>query len=112
MYSYLMDDDHTDLTAKGTKKCRIKWEIKFEDYEDCLEINKVKLRSELRFRSEARNVLTENSTKLCSVQIMTKEYKWLMEWQHIHLAIHWKNMPNRLDMTSKNKKLNMMIKFD
>ena len=67
MYSYFMDDDHTDLTAKGTKTCTIKWEIKFEDYENCLEINKVKLKSELRFRSEAHNVLTENSTKLCSL---------------------------------------------
>ena len=35
-YAYLMGDDSEVKTAKGTKKCIIKWELMFENYKDCL----------------------------------------------------------------------------
>ena len=37
MYTYLTDYGHVDKKAKGTKKCVIKRNIKFQDYKDCLE---------------------------------------------------------------------------
>ena len=36
-YSYLKDNNHEDKKTKGTKKCIIKREIKFENYKKCLE---------------------------------------------------------------------------
>ena len=42
--------------------------------------------------------------------MMTIEYNRLLEWEHIHLFIHWKNMQNRIEETSKNKNLNIIIK--
>ena len=68
MYSYLTDDGSVDNKAKGTKKCVIKRKIKFENYKDCLESNKVILRSQQRFRSELHNVFMEkiNKTTLSS----------------------------------------------
>ena len=36
-YSYLIDDGSEDRKAKGTKKCVIKWKLKFENYKNCLE---------------------------------------------------------------------------
>ena len=45
-YSYLKDDRSEDKKAKGTKKCVIKWKLKFENYANCLEAtqrdNKIK----------------------------------------------------------------------
>ena len=46
MYSYPTDDDHVDKKEKGTKKCVIKREIKFQDYKECLEKNKTILKSQ------------------------------------------------------------------
>ena len=45
MYSYPTDDDHVDKKEKGTKKCEIKREIKFQDYKECLEKSKTILKS-------------------------------------------------------------------
>ena len=36
-YSYLIDDGSEDRKAQGTKKCVIKWKLKFENYKNCLE---------------------------------------------------------------------------
>lgn len=37
-YSYLSDDGYGEKkAAMDTKKCIIKWKIKFEDYKKCLE---------------------------------------------------------------------------
>ena len=36
-YSYLIDDGSQDKKAKGTKKCVIKRNLKFENYKSCLE---------------------------------------------------------------------------
>ena len=50
--------------AKGTKKCAIKRELKFNDYKDCLLNDKVVLKSYQRFKSERHNVYTENVNKI------------------------------------------------
>ena len=36
-YSYLIGDDTEGKKTKVTKKCVIKWKVKFENYENCLE---------------------------------------------------------------------------
>ena len=46
-YSYLMNDNSTQVTkkkAKRTKKCVIKRVLKFNDYEDCLLNNDIVLK--------------------------------------------------------------------
>ena len=47
-----------------TKKCIIKQRLKFEDYKKCLENNKMVLVSQNEFKSEARNLYTENVNKI------------------------------------------------
>ena len=39
-YSYVTDDGCQDKKGKGTKKCVIKKQLKFENYENCLEATK------------------------------------------------------------------------
>ena len=51
-YSYLTDDCKEDKKAKGTKKCAIKRELKFNNYNDCLLNDKVVLKSQQRFKSD------------------------------------------------------------
>ena len=51
-----MDDGNDDKKAKGTKKCAIKWRLKFDDCKDCLLNNEIILKSQKRFKSEAHNV--------------------------------------------------------
>ena len=63
-YSYLMDDTHLTKRAKGTKKCIIKRVLKFKDYKDCLLKNEVVLKPQQRFKSERRNVYTEEINKV------------------------------------------------
>ena len=58
-YSYLMDEGNSDKKAIGTKKCVIKWRLKFNDYKDCLINNEITLKSQQRFKSEAHNGYTE-----------------------------------------------------
>ena len=57
-YSYLTDDCEEDKKAKGTKKCVIKRELKFNDYKNCLLNDKVVLKSQQRFKSERHDVYT------------------------------------------------------
>ena len=66
MYSYLTDDGYVNKKAKGAKKCVAKNEIRFEDYKDCLENNKIILKLQQRFRNEVHIVFTEkvNQTAL------------------------------------------------
>ena len=54
-----MDDRNSDKKAKGTEKCVIKRILKFNDYKDCLLNNKIILKSQQKFKSEAHNVYTE-----------------------------------------------------
>ena len=63
-YSYLTDDCEEDKKAKGTKKCAIKRKLKFNDYEDCLLIDKAVLKSQQKFKSERHDVYTENVNKI------------------------------------------------
>ena len=62
-YSYLTDDFEEDKKAKGTKKCVIKTELKFNDLKNCLLNDKVALKSQERFKSERHDVYTENVNK-------------------------------------------------
>lgn len=63
-YRYLRDDDCVDETAKDTKKCEIKQDLKFEDYETCLQNNKTVSKTQQRFRSQAQNVFTEKISNI------------------------------------------------
>ena len=63
-YAYLMDDDSEHKKAKGTKRCIIKREFMFKNYEDCLFNNKVILKSQQRFESDYHNVYTEQINKI------------------------------------------------
>ena len=63
-YSYLTDDCEEDKKAKGTKKCVIKKELKFDNYKDCLLNYKVVLKSQQRFKSERHDVYAENVNKI------------------------------------------------
>ena len=64
-YSYLMDDGNTRIKkAKGTKKCVIIRIFKFIDYKNCLTNNKFILKSQQIFKSELRNVYTEEVKKV------------------------------------------------
>ena len=65
-YSYLMDDGNSDKKARGTKKCVIKRRLKFNDYKDCLLNNKIILKSQQRFKSEAHNTEEVNKIALSS----------------------------------------------
>ena len=46
------------------QKCVIKRILKFENYKNCLQDNKIILKSQQRFNSEAHNVLTEEINKI------------------------------------------------
>ena len=61
-YSYLTDDCKEGRKAKGTKKCVIKRELKFNNYKDCLLNDKVVLKSQQIFKSERHDVYTEKIT--------------------------------------------------
>ena len=50
--------------AKGTKKCVIKNDLKFDDYKDSALKNKIILRSQQRFKSDHHNVFTEEIKKV------------------------------------------------
>ena len=63
-YSYLTDDGNSNKKAKRTKKCVIKRRLKFIDYKDCLLNSEIILKSQQRFKSEARNVYTEEINKI------------------------------------------------
>lgn len=63
MYSYLTDNDHSESKANDRKNYMIKWEIKFQNYKERLDINKAVLRSQKRFRSEAHDVFAEKTNK-------------------------------------------------
>ena len=54
----------TRKKAKGTKKCKIKRRIMFENYKDSLFNNNTILRSQLRFKSDLHNVYTEEVNKI------------------------------------------------
>ena len=63
-YSYLTNDCEEDKKAKGTKKCVKERRLKFSDYKDCLINNEIILKSQQRFKSEKRDVYTEEINKI------------------------------------------------
>ena len=50
--------------VKETKKYVIKQRLKFNDYKDCLLNNEIILKSQQKFKIEARNVYTEEINKI------------------------------------------------
>ena len=93
-YNYLKDNNDEDKKAKGTEKCVIKRDLKFQDYKNCLEAaqiekktislrkkkidldnlkdglkefvknNKLILKTQQKFKSERHNVFTEEINKI------------------------------------------------
>ena len=63
-YSYTTDEFIEMKKAKGTKKCIIKKMLKFEDYKKCLFGNESMLKSQQSFKSENREVYSENINKI------------------------------------------------
>ena len=93
-YSHLKDNNDEDKKTKGTKKCFIKRKLKFQDYKNYLEAaqigrkmkylrkkkidadsliedkkefvkdNKIKLKTQQRFKSERHHVFTEVINKI------------------------------------------------
>ena len=63
-YAYLTDDCEEDKKTKGSKKCVIKRDLKFNDYKDCLLNDNVVLKSQQRFKGEWHDVYTENVNKI------------------------------------------------
>ena len=59
-----MDDDSEHKKAKGTKKGIIKRRYMFKNYKDCLFNGKIVLKSQQRFKSDYRNVYTEQINKI------------------------------------------------
>ena len=59
-----MDDDSEKKKAKVIKKSIIKRRTMFENYKDSLFNDNTILRSQLRFRSNHRNVYTEKVNKI------------------------------------------------
>ena len=63
-YAYKLDDDTEHKKAKGTKKCIIKRELMFQNYENSLFNHEVIIRSQQRFRSYNHKVYTEEVNKI------------------------------------------------
>ena len=87
-YSYLMDDDSEHKKAKGTNKCVIKRRLKFNNYKDCLFKNKIILKSQQRFKSEARNVYTEGVNEIA---LSSNDDKRLQTFDRITIYPHGTN---------------------
>lgn len=64
MYNYLTNDSNVNKKAKDTKKCVIKWEIKFKSFKTYLENNKTILTIWQRFRNDTHNSFTEKVNKI------------------------------------------------
>ena len=58
-YTYLMEDDSKMEKTKGVTRCVIKRRLMFKNYNDSLFNNKTIMPSQLRFKSDHRNVYTE-----------------------------------------------------
>ena len=64
IYSYLKNDGDSKKRAKGTKKCRTKRKLEFNDYKDCLLNNKTILKSQQILKNEGHDVNTEKVKKI------------------------------------------------
>ena len=64
-YAFTLDNNNKEtMKAKGTKKCVIKSELTFKNYEESVLENKVILESQLRFRRDHHNVDTDDVNKI------------------------------------------------
>ena len=59
-----MDNDTEHKTANETKNCKLKRELMFKIYRDCLFNYKIILKSQQGFKSEYHNVYTEQINKI------------------------------------------------
>ena len=59
-YSYLMDGDSEHEKAKGAKECGIKIIVNFNDHNDCLLNNKIKL----KWQQRLSEYILKKSTRL------------------------------------------------
>ena len=73
VYAFLIDDYNDDdydknkiinKRAKGTKKCVIKRELKFENYKKCVHDEEVILKRQQRFKSNHHRVYREEVNKI------------------------------------------------
>ena len=78
----MTDDSSVVKKEKVTKKCITKPNIRY--YKNILQ--KKILRSQQRFKSEAHTVLTERSTRLLKVLMMTKDYRFVLKSHHMYIA--------------------------
>ena len=63
-YAYLMDSDTEHKKAKETKNCKLKRELTFKIYKDCLFNDKIILKSQQGFKSEYHNVYNEQINEI------------------------------------------------
>ena len=75
--------------AKGTKKCVIDRETKFNDYKNSFSNNEIILKSQQRFKSKAHNVYTDEINKIALSSNELQNYIIYL-WQKC-----WKSMQNR-----------------
>ena len=62
-YAYLIDDDNEVKEVKGTRKCVVNRELKFNDYKDYQPNNKAVLKSQQRFKIDRHDVYAEEVNK-------------------------------------------------
>ena len=75
-YSYLKDNNGEDKKTKGTKKCAIKKELKFKDYNNCLRASQIEnILNFLEKKKLMYIVLKKNFLKMGKYQKHTKDLK-------------------------------------
>ena len=104
-YSYLDYDGKEEKKAKGTKKCVIKRNIKFEDYKMCLFNNNPVLRSQEVFKSEFHDVYT---LKLNKIALSSNNDKRLQTYDKITTYQYGCSVGN----VCKTKLLNKLKQID
>ena len=76
----IKSDKNSDKKTNGTKTCVIKQRLKFNDYKYCLLNNKIILQLQQRFKSEAHNVYTVETSKIA---LSSNDYKRLKSFYRI-----------------------------
>ena len=80
-----MEDDREHKKAKGTNKCVIKRQLMFQNYKKYLFYDKIILKIQQAFRSDHHNVCTIEINKVALNSKMIRDYKHLINLQHIHI---------------------------
>ena len=104
-YSYLDYDGKEEKKAKGTKKCVIKKNIKFDDYRACLFNNNPVLRSQEVLKSELHDVYI---LKLNKVALSSNDDKRLLTFDKITTYPHG----SRTGKVCKTELLNKIKQID